>query len=112
MRDEFDLLEKMQLIMNSYEKKDDELKRHLQENRDKFLSMKDFFIDLKDRVKNQDLKDAIDYQIKIFENQERINDLTTNTNDYDEILRLINESNSLFKDFIDALKKYYEQTGL
>ena len=112
MRDEFDLLEKMQIIMNSYEKKDDELKKYLNENRDKFLSMKDFFIDLKGRVKNKDLKDAIDYQIKIFDNQDKINDLVTNTNDYNEILKLIDESNSLFKDFIDALKKYYEQTGM
>ena len=112
MRDEFDLLEKMQIIMNSYEKKDDELKKYLNENKDKFLSMKDFFIDLKGRIKNQELKNAIDYQIKIFDNQDKINDLATNTNDYNKILKLIDESNSLFKDFIDAIKKYHEQTGM
>ncbi len=112
MRDEFDLLEKMQIIMNSYEKKDEELKKHLSENRDKFSSMEDFFIDLRGRVKDPDLKKALDYQIKIFENQKKINDLVTNTNNYDEILKLIDESNSLFKDFIDALKSYYEENGL
>ena len=112
MRDEFDLLERMQIIMNSYDKKNDELRKHLNENMDKFLSMKDFFIDLKNRVRDKELKKAIDYQIKIFDNQEKINDLATNTNNYDEILKLIDESNSLFKDFIDALKEYHEKTGM